>query len=93
MAPWTFQSVIGATDTLPTKRDPTSELLSARNMGLSPDNMLYAGDSGVDMQTALAAGMTPVGVTWGFRSREELLSSGATRLINHPSELLFLLDQ
>jgi len=43
------------------------------------------------MQTADAAGMYAVGVTWGFRPAKELLDHGAMVLIDHPSELLKLL--
>jgi phosphoglycolate phosphatase len=43
------------------------------------------------MQTANAAGMFPVGVTWGFRPAQELLDSGAAILITRPAHLLKLL--
>ena len=50
------------------------------------------GDTNTDMKTANVAGMYAVGVTWGFRSAEELKANGAKTLINHPSELLKLVD-
>jgi phosphoglycolate phosphatase len=53
---------------------------------------LYVGDSGIDMQTARAAQMCPVGALWGFRGREELLRDGAQVLIKEPSEVLDFLD-
>ena len=53
-----------------------------------PAECLYVGDSGVDMQTACAAGMDAVGALWGFRSGEELLKYGARRLIEKPSAVL-----
>jgi phosphoglycolate phosphatase len=43
------------------------------------------------MKTALAAGMHPLGATWGFRPAAELQASGARRLLHHPTELLDLL--
>jgi phosphoglycolate phosphatase len=43
------------------------------------------------MQTANAAGMFPVGVLWGFRSKEELQKNGAWALVEHPREILTLL--
>ena len=43
------------------------------------------------MQTATAAGMFAVGVTWGFRGRDELLANGARALVDEPQELLDLL--
>ncbi|MBR4868077.1 MAG: HAD family hydrolase, partial [Clostridia bacterium] len=52
---------------------------------------LFVGDSGVDMQTARNAGLTAVGVTWGFRDKEELKASGAHHIIERAKELLTLL--
>jgi len=46
----------------------------------------------VDMKTARASGMTPIGALWGFRSKEELLESGAKAVIDHPSESLQWID-
>jgi phosphoglycolate phosphatase len=55
---------------------------------VSSGAVAYVGDSGVDVRTAIAAGMVPVGVTWGFRPREELVESGAVVVIDRPLELL-----
>jgi len=60
-------------------------------MKLKPVEFLYLGDSALDMQTAVAANMYPVGALWGFRMAEELLAGGAKALIQHPVELLPLL--
>ena len=49
-------------------------------------NIIFVGDSGVDMQTAARANMYPVGVLWGFREADELLANGAKHLIKHPME-------
>ena len=62
--------------------------LIAQELGLAPEVCVYLGDTSVDMRTAVAAGMHPVGVTWGFRTPEELTRSGAARLIAHPMELM-----
>jgi len=60
-------------------------------MGLSPDQFIYLGDSGTDMQAANAAGMYAVGAAWGFRKPEELLKDGAKKIIYKPTELLSIL--
>lgn len=73
---------------VPRKPDPTSALEVLETLGVSREETLYIGDSGVDMQTAKNAGLTAVGVTWGFRSREVLLENGADHLAGHPAELL-----
>ena len=57
-------------------------------MGLAPAQMLYAGDTRIDMDTARNAGMFAVGVLWGFRPRAELVESGAQALVSRPAELL-----
>jgi phosphoglycolate phosphatase len=64
----------------------------AQKLGISPNQFLFLGDTNTDMMTALAAGMRPVGVLWGFRSEQELLESGASEVIAHPSDLLPLVD-
>ncbi len=93
LARWAFDVVLGASDQFPRKPDPSAALEIARRLGLPPGDCLYAGDSGVDMQTACAAHMYSVGVLWGFRSREELVQNGAQLRINKPSELLEFLDR
>lgn len=83
-----FEEIVGSTPSTPVKPDPTSALAIAARFGLHPSECLFLGDSGVDMETARAAGMHPVGVLWGFRTAEELNAAGARALISKPSELL-----
>jgi phosphoglycolate phosphatase len=45
------------------------------------------GDTSIDMQTATAAGMFPIGVLWGFRHAEELIAAGARLLVRSPGDL------
>jgi phosphoglycolate phosphatase len=60
-------------------------------MGVKPAEVLYLGDTSVDMKAAAAAGMFPVGALWGFRDAAELKRFGARVLIRRPGELLALL--
>jgi phosphoglycolate phosphatase len=92
LAKWSFDVVLGASDRFPRKPNPASATETARRLGVSPAECLYVGDSGVDMQTARAAGMCAVGALWGFRDQEELLRDGAQHLINKPSDVLEHLD-
>jgi len=64
----------------------------SRFLNIPPSQFLYLGDTSIDMKTAVAAGMFPVGALWGFRSGKELLENGARLLIKRPTELLPLLD-
>ncbi len=86
-----FGVVLGQREGVPQKPDPAGALEIAAQFSLSPDRFLFLGDTAVDMQTALAAGMVPVGVRWGFRPERELTEAGAQAIIGEPSELLALL--
>lgn len=77
---------------VPRKPDPTSCRMVMQQLGVQPEQVLYVGDSGTDMQTAKNAGLYAVGVTWGFRSKEVLLEYGADVLVHRPEQILQILD-
>ena len=79
--------VAGVDEATPVKPDPTGTLRVLRNMGLSPAQALFVGDSDVDIETARRAGMAFLGVGWGFRGRQALATAGAADIIDHPDEL------
>ncbi len=83
-----FHRVQGQLPDVPKKPNPQAVLDMAAGFRLSPREILYVGDSGVDMQTGLNGGMDPCGVLWGFRSKEELLENGAKYLVKNAGELL-----
>ncbi len=87
-ARWSFVKVAGYQEDVPRKPDPASVLAIAVEMNLPAEQIALVGDSTVDMETARNAGMIPIGVSWGFRGPDEL--DQATRIINHPAELLDL---
>lgn len=89
---WHFAAVLGVGPGVPRKPDPTGALRIAREVGIAPGSWLYLGDTGTDMRTAREAGMTAVGVLWGFRTDAELLAEGAQHLIANPMELLSLFE-
>ncbi len=91
LSDWTFDVVFGQRDEVRRKPDPAGALEVAERLKLPPADFFYLGDSAVDMKTATAAGMFPVGVLWGFRPAEELKEAGAQALIERPSEILNLL--
>ncbi len=86
-----FESVQGDIPGLPRKPDPAVSLKMARAMGVAPEQTLFLGDSDVDMQTAIAAGMFPAGAAWGFRGAEELKLAGAREVLAQPLDLLDLM--
>lgn len=78
----------GQQEKIPRKPSPEAVFMILERFGISPEECLYVGDSEVDIQTGTNAGLTTIGVTWGFRSREELVSAGANNLIDKAEELL-----
>ena len=67
-----FVEVLGQREGINVKPDPTIVSDILKKAGVSKEETLYVGDSGVDMQTAINAGVDAIGVTWGFRPRTEL---------------------
>ena len=88
---WRFEVIRGHIEGIPRKPDPTAALQIAESMNTSPSETLYVGDSAVDMKTAVSADMFPVGVLWGFRTREELRNNGAKVLAEYPEDIFQLL--
>jgi phosphoglycolate phosphatase len=88
---WRFEVVLGAGPGVPKKPDPAAALRIAARLNLPPARIVYLGDTNTDMQTAVAAGMYPVGALWGFRTAAELTASGAEVLLEKPMELLRVL--
>jgi phosphoglycolate phosphatase len=86
-----FALVRGETEDFPRKPDPASALDACARLGASPSEALYLGDTGVDMSTAKAAGMTALGALWGFRNEAELRETGADALLASPVDLLHYL--
>lgn len=83
-----FVSVLGQRDGVAKKPDPTIvyELMDAAKVDKT--HTLYIGDSDVDMQTAANADVESVGVTWGFRSEQELVANGACHIVNKAYEIV-----
>ena len=71
----------------PRKPAPDMAWLAARKLGVAVEKCIYVGDSEVDVQTAQAAGMTGLAVTWGFRDLHVLEEAGAVHFC-HETRLL-----
>lgn len=82
-----FDHIQGQTDQIPIKPDPTGVSEILRSFGAEKDECLYFGDTNTDMLTARNAGVTAVGVTWGFRPRSELEEYKADILIDSAKEI------
>jgi phosphoglycolate phosphatase len=89
---WPWFAIAGERQDVPKKPDPTSTLRIASRLGIAPGECGFLGDSHIDMRTAQAAGMLPIGAAWGFRGSEELDAAGAKWMLRRPTDLLPLLD-
>ena len=83
-----FVEILGQREGVNVKPDPSIVFDILKKANVSPEETLYVGDSGVDMQTAINAGVDAVGVAWGFRPRAELESFQPMGLIDKAEELL-----
>ena len=83
-----FQIVLGATPERPKKPDPSAAVEIASRLHVPPSECLFVGDTPIDMHTARAAGMFPLGVLWGFRPAEQLIAAGARMLVSQADHLI-----
>ena len=88
---WAFKPVFGQRIDVPRKPDPAGAIEIAYLMGIETDRFLFVGDSVGDLKTSKAAGMLPVGVSWGYGLSKTFPVNGAS-LIHSPGELLSLLN-
>ena len=75
----------------PRKPDPACVWDLLVDLNLTPANIIFMGDSEIDMEIAVASGCFPLGVNWGYRSPETIFNAGAKRVIEKPEELFELL--
>jgi phosphoglycolate phosphatase len=89
-----WAAVFGSRKNVPVKPNPqiVYDILDSINCKdaecqISIHEILYVGDTAVDMETAQKAGLTKVGALWGFRTKEELVQANADFIIEHPLKL------
>ena len=86
-----FNLVQGEVFGQPRKPDPASVWELLVEMDMNPADVIFVGDSEVDIETAVSSGCFPLGVSWGYRSRETIINAGARHIIDRPEEILELL--
>lgn len=90
--PGLLDSAVGESETVRRKPNPDAVLAAVKQMGLTVADCVYIGDTEVDLATARNAGMACIAVSWGFRSRAQLLAAGATQIADTAEELEKLLE-
>ncbi len=89
--PDAFDGVLGQRPEVPRKPAADAAVELAARLDVPVSGCAYVGDSGVDMQFGVNAGMRRIGVRWGFRGEQELRDNGAEFLISSAAELVELL--
>ena len=79
-------------ETVQVRRKPAPDMLlqAMSRLNATAADTVYVGDSDVDIQTAKAAGLPCISVTWGFRDRQFLEANGATTLADTPQQIVEL---
>ena len=88
-----FVAVYGARVGIHHKPDPTTANEIAKMMDLKNEEIMYVGDSDVDMKTAKNARMVATGCLWGYRDQGVLTDAGADYIVSKPEEILRYLDE
>ena len=88
-----FVAVYGSRAGIPNKPDPYTANEIANLMGLKNNEIMYVGDSDVDMKTAENAGMSSCGCLWGYRDLENLRQAKAGYIASRPEDILRYIDE
>ena len=88
-----FAAINGQREGFPIKPDPSIVFDILTKTGINKQDTLYIGDSGVDMETARRAGVDSVGVTWGFRSKDDLEKNMAGTIVSTAQEIFEILKK
>lgn len=83
---------VGEQEGMQRKPAPDMVLEALRRLGTDKESSVYIGDSQVDLQTAVNAGLPCISVLWGFRDREELEENGAAVFAETPSDIIEILE-
>ena len=85
-----IEVAIGENEAEGIRKKPAPDMVfeALNRLGAEAESAVYIGDSDVDIQTAMNAGVPCISVLWGFRNREFLLEHGAQHFIEKPSEII-----
>ena len=89
---YNIPQIHGQKSDVPKKPDPSAAIMIANSFNNPCEKTYFVGDTMVDMQTAVNAKMIGIGVLWGFRDEEELLTNGADFIVKHPLDILEIVN-
>ena len=82
-----FDAVQGRVDGMEAKPEPPMTLKLMEALGADPAHTLMVGDTAVDIACGKNVSIATCGVTWGFRTRDELEAAGADHIVDTPAQL------
>jgi len=88
-----FSFVRGTRPNIQPKPHPAGGLEILKEMNLQPEEVMYVGDTDIDMQTAVNCGFFGIGAEWGFRTKDELVKTGAKLTFSTPLEMMKYLKE
>lgn len=88
-----FLAILGQRENIPAKPDPQVVYEIMEKAGVERNEVVYIGDSSVDMQTGANAGVTTIGVCWGFRPRTELEAYNPNLIAEQAEDILHFLEK
>ncbi len=83
-----FDLMLGARQGIPIKPAPQGVFNIFEALNVDKSECIFIGDTAIDIQTGVSAGVDTIGVLWGFRTEDELLKAGANHIVSHPKEIL-----
>ncbi|MDR2352949.1 MAG: HAD family hydrolase [Deltaproteobacteria bacterium] len=89
--PGQFNFVLGVSPEIPPKPNPIGAQKLLELMGKDRESVFYFGDTFQDMKLATDMGFIPIGVSWGFRGKDEISAGGAEIIIDYPADFLAFL--
>lgn len=93
LSDWPLDPVLGQREEVPRKPDPAAAIEIAEGWGMAPERIVFVGDSDNDILTALAAGMHPLGVSWGYGRLLQNPVNGMGELVNSPQDVLQIISR
>ena len=84
----TFDICFGQRDNIPKKPAPDGALIICKEIGCTKDEVIFIGDTNVDIRTGKNAGFTTIGVLWGFRDENELKEANADYIVSSTDKIL-----
>lgn len=91
--PGLFDISIGRNPKMAIKPNPEMILEIARRLGVKAKEIVYIGDSEVDIMTGKKGGFPSISVSWGFRTKEFLKNHGAERIADKPEDIIEIIKR